>query len=490
MTIGNIAETNHRLIHRSLVSEISLLVCPLDQPQVCIKTVIKRPPKPHSTLRELEILRIFRDLYPHPNIIKFISEEQRTDDWVITFPYYKHNLKEIMLKYWEWYIPYESSAPTKKKYLDNLLTSGMSKEKQSITNPLDQYEQAYKSNNQPFTLSKSHFLVNKTPVYLIHKIFNDILAALKHLSKHKIMHRDIKPENILYDEQCDLFILIDFGISTSFKGARSHVGEVKEAMTSLDLSLESYVKEDILQVSKNTCPTPIQTLDKEDGVDAGQEGEPLGYDTDLLHPDGITDIGTSIYKPLEALIGIKDYDNRVDIWALMVLMHQLCVPFVSAYKLDEDDYDTGHYSLDVGERIQRVCDEYNDKNTTIPEIKHELNYPIGEIPSVFDDGRYLVANQYTGKMVMCEGSDISLLSSIHKVLGCPMQAQYPMGLESVAWVFMYNNNDKPDRVYFEDDPKREEFIRKYMFGLVQDKKTSDMLVKMCHFDYSKRFNVD
>jgi serine/threonine protein kinase len=51
----------------------------------------------------------------------------------------------------------------------------------------------------------------------IPKILTDILKALSYLKGQGIMHRDIKPENIVYRQEDDSWVLVDFGIAAHNK---------------------------------------------------------------------------------------------------------------------------------------------------------------------------------------------------------------------------------------------------------------------------------
>lgn len=398
------------VIQTTLVSEIILLKNTVAQHDLCLKAVITHPPKPHSPVREIEILKLFRDLYPHDNIIKYVYDWKDVDNWNIVFPYYRQDLKQIMLRYWQWYMP-AGNPSGKKNYLSGLFTLGMNR------------EASYEQDLSKVTLERKHFLINKTPQSLMVKVWRDLSAALKHLHKHEIMHRDVKPENVMYDEQKDMFVLIDFGISTG----------------------------------TNENPNV------------------------LLKPDGILDVATYIYKPVELLIGIKDYTCGVDMWSLMVIMHQLSMPFICGYAL-KPYYYMGHEGTSVDKWIQNVCDKYNEGQENVHK-KYDPSKKIQTIPSLLDDGSYLIENR--GRLEMCEGSDIGLLSSIHDIFGCPLRSEFPMGEKSMAWVYMYNNNDNPAEVYYRSDEKRCKFLKDFMFGMVGGE-YKEVLLNMCEFDFTKR----
>lgn len=395
------------VVHTTLVSEISVLRNTVTQQDLCLKAVITHPPKPHSPVREIEILKLFRDSYPHDNIIQYVDDWKDADNWNIVFPYYRQNLRQLMIQYWEWYTP-DEDASIKRKYLSGLFTLGVSR------------EESYAHDFCKVTLEKKHFLINKTPQTLMAKVWRDLTSALKHLHKHEIMHRDLKPENVMYDEQKDRFVLIDFGVST--------------------------------------------------GTDQNQN--------DFLKPDGIVDVATYIYKPVELLIGIKDYNCGVDMWSLMVIMHQMSMPFICGYAL-KPHYYMGHEGS-VDDWIQHMCDKYNEGGENVHK-KYDRSKKLQTIPSLLDDGSYLVES----RLELCEGSDIGLLSSIHDIFGCPLRSQFPMGESSMAWVYMYNNNDRPVEVYYRDDERRCKFIRDFMFGMVSEE-CKDELLNLCEFDFDKR----
>lgn len=58
---------------------------------------------------------------------------------------------------------------------------------------------------------------NPIPVGLARKYFRDLIAAVHHIHKNRVVHRDIKPENLLLAADGTLKVA-DFGVSTLFEG--------------------------------------------------------------------------------------------------------------------------------------------------------------------------------------------------------------------------------------------------------------------------------
>ncbi|CAN6597295.1 cyclin-dependent kinase 1 [Trichomonascus vanleenenianus] len=105
---------------------------------------------------------------------------------------------------------------------------------------------------------------NKLPVDRAVGIIKDIAAALAYVHSKGIIHRDIKPENVLFSSIDGPAVLIDFGIAW-------HPGrEAKEPWESK-----------------------------------------------------ITDVGTTVYKPPEALFGIKNYNCSVDVWSFGCIIYKV-----------------------------------------------------------------------------------------------------------------------------------------------------------------------
>lgn len=105
--------------------------------------------------------------------------------------------------------------------------------------------------------------VNSMPIEKIFRVILGVLNGLSWIHSHGIIHRDINPNNILFSkDDLDTPLIIDFGIS--------------------------YQEPD------------NNGLEKEDRK--------------------FTDIATGIYKAPEILLSKRDYSNKVDIWAVGILM--------------------------------------------------------------------------------------------------------------------------------------------------------------------------
>lgn len=272
------------------------------------------------------------------------------------------------------------------------------------------------------TICQHDFFINKTPQHLIKKVTKDLFEGMTYLHSKNIIHRDIKLDNILYSPETDNFMIIDFGIS---------------------------------------CPFNQETKKSD---------------------DEITDISTGYYKPIEALVGIRGYDMKVDVWSGMVLLHQLSLAFVCCYDIPMNYYfEAFKKKSNSKDLIETIC------NMNLETSAYELRYDHGitdyNFPSFIDDGRVFLNN------ALCNGSDIRLLSSVHSIFGCPLRSQFPSAEGIDSWLYFFNNFDQPADRYFVDDLERQDFINEVLFSRFDSKMFKQKcLLKMCLFEFKDRIS--
>lgn len=272
------------------------------------------------------------------------------------------------------------------------------------------------------TVSQHDFFINKTPQHLIKKITKDLFEAMSYLHGKNIIHRDIKLDNILYSPETDNFMIIDFGISCYFNQ------ETKES------------------------------------------------------DDKITDISTGYYKPIEALVGIKGYDTKVDVWSGMVLLHQLSLAFVCCYDIPMTCYFEA-FKQEKGSKgmINVICNM--NLETSAYELRYDHRITDYNFPSFIDDGRVFLNKD------LCNGSDIRLLSSIHSIFGCPLRNQFPSAEGVDSWLYFFNNFDQPVDKYFVEDLERKDFINEVLFNRFDSLSFKEKcLLKMCLFEFKDRIS--
>lgn len=51
------------------------------------------------------------------------------------------------------------------------------------------------------------------PEFEIKYYMKNLISALKHVHRHKLIHRDIKPSNFLYNREKRHGVLVDFGLT-------------------------------------------------------------------------------------------------------------------------------------------------------------------------------------------------------------------------------------------------------------------------------------
>lgn len=133
------------------------------------------------------------------------------------------------------------------------------------------------------TSSKALFK-NEVPLDWCDKIMAGLASALQFIHSQGIIHRDIKPENIMFNTIEDPTpILIDFGIAYDLQNS--------------------------------------------------QDQHPLESNPD----EKFTDVCTSVYKPPEAIFGLRNYKEKLDVWSLGMVLTKVYSDDLQCC-INEDEY--------------------------------------------------------------------------------------------------------------------------------------------------------
>ncbi|CCE62687.1 hypothetical protein TPHA_0D00430 [Tetrapisispora phaffii CBS 4417] len=231
--------------------------------------------------------------------------------------------------------------------------------------------------------------------------FKQLINGLAYIHSLQIIHRDIKLDNILMEDNGNnnfTLVVTDFGIS----------------------------------------------------YDASDENR----GNELIN-DKITDVSTSIYKAPELLFSVRNYTNKVDIWAAFIVLSQLLI--------------------DPAMKVK------NQKN----------------IPAVVTDGSFSDDDNDGFREEV--GSDIKLLFSIFEKFGIPSAAQWPEVINygtADTFIGMFGNSG--DSKYFLDKktPEAEEYMEQIIPGLrnIEGKQQRETLVQCCigmaSFESTTRFSAE
>ena len=87
-------------------------------------------------------------------------------------------------------------------------------------------------------------------------LITDILDAVTYLESNDILHNDIKPDNIMYDPDTDMYVLIDFGVSTRY--SKCHIGRTGTMTTKApEIFYQEYRENNIVD---DMYPIPIPII--------------------------------------------------------------------------------------------------------------------------------------------------------------------------------------------------------------------------------------
>lgn len=230
---------------------------------------------PHSLKIELALLRYINQFSQrNPYLLSLLDLFVHHDDRVLVFPFYPMTLTDYFKK--------NSRIKTN---MSAFLDSGSSCSLCLRVDPIDDYFDTDDADGFEGSASSSQVFsrLNKINVKEALQIICKIFKGFLFLHSNGIIHRDIKPDNIMLDKDKNP-VIIDFGIS--------YIDETKELLRKQ------------LHQAYNCENFKFHKTD-----------EP---DMNSKH----TDISTGVFKPPEAVLGLKDYGTGVDIWSFGIVITQ------------------------------------------------------------------------------------------------------------------------------------------------------------------------
>lgn len=327
---------------------------------------------------------------------------------------FKNNLKKILNLNDKSDLLKSKLAVIKDYYIDEDITCAIFKK---YDMPLDDFNMKY---NKIFK--------ETLPSNLIKKLFNSMFLGLYELHYSKFIHSDIKPNNILisltkYSNVNDLF--------------KAVVGKkVKKE------DIHKYIDIKIIDFNKTQKNKSIYKS---------------------IH------IQTLYYTPPEIVLGNRDYDYSVDVWAMMNIFYELITSLFLFDVYNENEYNGINYinNNDSDSSNSNSSDESSEDNNSSEESTRSDSY---EDESIANLALLHLYNQQLGKNEIVVGDEVDKYYSYGKLMGTS-------SIEFTRQSIKDNINNKDieitnkflelyDKIYLYDIKSRinsEEIVRNYLF---------------------------
>lgn len=271
------------------------------------------------------------------------------------------------------------------------------------------------------------------PVTLIKKLFNCLFIGLYELHFSKFIHCDIKPNNIMIN------ILKYKSIDDLFKNIDNKKLKKDDIYKFIDIKIIDFNKtQSFKSIHKSVN---IQTL---------------------------------YYTPPEIVLGNRNFNASIDIWAMMNIIYEISTGFFLFDVFNENDYNGFHFknlkypknsNNNSDNNSDSDCSNSSDNSESSENSSYDYSY---EDESMANLALLYIYNTKIGYNNFVEGINVDKYYSYGKLIG-------EMSINNKIDKIIINHNDKSlvnhlsilfDLIYIYDFNNRintEEIVRKYLF---------------------------
>lgn len=277
-----------------------------------------------------------------------------------------------------------------------------------------------------FTLEEFNINYNKKynellPITLIKKIFNSLFIGLYELHFSKLIHCDIKPNNILIN-------------LTKYKS-------IDDIFKNIDN--KKLKKEDI----HNFIDIKIIDFNKTQSFKSIYKS---------------VNIQTLYYTPPEIILGNRNFNYSVDIWATMAIIYEISTSLFLFDVFNENDANGLNYINVTNSNSDDKSDDFNDSSNESDDNSDEDDESMSNLALLH------IYNYKLGKNNIIEGEYVDKYYSYGKIIGMSdiKYLKYDISLNHSDIEFSNHIKELFNNIYIYDYKNRitsEDIIRKYLF---------------------------